>query len=380
MFGELTRGAATRRRGRVPVALAVTLSLVASGLQGCAGSGLPGSQSISVDNSDVCRAERAQLRSVEDFFSRAIVQGAAAGALTGATAGGLLGGDIEGALTGAAAGAVVGGITGYWLARQQASSDTTTLVQNVYGDLSTENQQIDRTTASFRAVRDCRFNEAKTIKADFAAGKITREDATQRLATVKSRFNEELGYAESLGAKIGQRGGEFDYASNEVLKLDPNAQQTLAQRRAEEAAAVPTPVFLVAKSATKVRSSPANKAEQVASLAKGDAVLVVGEADGNWTQVKLDDGTEGYMPRKQLETSAEAKARAAKAAEAARKARAANKPPPPRDAAGVAELTESNQLKRKALGDEVGQAKAVAFSAFDLDKPISALPAKISVG
>jgi SH3-like domain-containing protein/outer membrane lipoprotein SlyB len=379
MFGELTRGAATRRRGRVPVALAVSLSLVASGLQGCAGTGLPGSKSISVDNSDVCRAERAQLRSVEDFFSRAIVQGAAAGALTGATAGGLLGGDIEGALAGAAAGAVVGGITGYWLARQQASSDTSTLVQNVYGDLSTENQQIDRTTASFRAVRDCRFNEAKTIKADFAAGKITRDDATQRLATVKSRFNEELSYADSLGAKIGQRGGEFDYASNEVMKLDPNAQQTLAQRRAAEAAAAPAPVFLVAKSAVKVRSSPASKADQVASLAKGDAVLVVGDEAG-WTQVKLDDGTQGYVQKKQLETSAAAKARAAKAAEAARLARAANKPPPPRDAAGVAELTETNQLKRKALGDEVGQAKAVASSAFDLDKPISALPAKTSVG
>ena len=49
--------------------------------------------------------------------------------------------------------------------------------------------------------------------------------------------------------------------------------------------------------------------------------------------------------------------------------------PPPNDAVGVVQLTESNQVKRKAFGDTVSEAKVAANTSFDLDAKISGAPA-----
>ncbi|HYD98684.1 MAG TPA: hypothetical protein VEH84_04830, partial [Alphaproteobacteria bacterium] len=52
-------------------------------LQGCA---TPG---VTVSADDVCRAERAELKAVEDFFIQSAVQGAIGGAVAGGLAGAL---------------------------------------------------------------------------------------------------------------------------------------------------------------------------------------------------------------------------------------------------------------------------------------------------
>ena len=109
-------------------------------LQGCAE---PAGYTISSD--DPCAGNRQELKGVQDFFFKAAVEGAVAGAVAGGLAGALIGGDAKSALIGAGAGAVVGGVGGYFVAKQRASSEKTQLVSSVYGDLATENRQIDNT-------------------------------------------------------------------------------------------------------------------------------------------------------------------------------------------------------------------------------------------
>jgi hypothetical protein len=51
----------------------------------------------------------------------------------------------------------------------------------------------------------------------------------------------------------------------------------------------------------------------------------------------------------------------------------------PNTTAGVATLTESNQLKRQAFATDVQQAKAEAATAFELEGGISQLPGRVAV-
>src|SRR5690242_14772483 len=101
-----------RLRGAVLIFAAASLPL-----GGCATSGYQ----IAAD--DPCSAQRADLKSVEDSYVEGAVTGALGGALIGGLAGGLIGGNTKGALIGAGAGALAGGIGGYYLAKQNATSD-----------------------------------------------------------------------------------------------------------------------------------------------------------------------------------------------------------------------------------------------------------------
>jgi hypothetical protein len=85
-----------------------------------------------------------------------------------------------------------------------------------------------------------------------------------------------------------------------------------------------------------------------------------GDTPADWTKVQLKDGKTGFVASRLLGAPGAASASSA----------------PPHNATGVAELTESNQLKRKALTDEVAQAKTDANgSAFELSGSISRAPA-----
>jgi hypothetical protein len=153
-------------------------------LQGCAA---PAGYAISAD--DLCASNRQELKAIEDFFVQAMVTGAVAGALGGALMGGLIGGDAKGALIGAAAGAALGAAGGYFKAKQDATgTNRTQLVSNVYGDVLQENQQIDRTSATFRRLSQCRFQAAASIKQRFQAGTLTRDDALKQLAKQRQWF------------------------------------------------------------------------------------------------------------------------------------------------------------------------------------------------
>jgi hypothetical protein len=276
---------------------ALAVVLCAASISGCA-TNLAGANYDTTDASDLCRPQRQDLRAYQDYFTRAMFEGAAIGALGGALMGGLIGGDAKGALIGAGAGAVVGGTVGYYNAKSQANAgNPAALTHSVYQDVSAENTQIDGVAGAFGRLRDCRFRNAQAVKADYAAGKLSQPQAQNELATIRTRFQQDVAFAESLGAKMDARGQEYQSASTELVKLDPAAQQQAAQQ------------------------SPAPAS-----------------------------------PAKQRPSSAQKSVAAA---------------PPPDSAAGVAQLTESNQLKRKALADDVQSAKVAANQQFELEGKIS---------
>lgn len=293
-----------RLRGAVLILAAASLPL-----GGCATSGYE----IAAD--DPCGAYRAELKSVEDSYVEGAVMGAVGGALIGGLAGGLIGGNTKGALIGAGAGAVAGGLGGYFLAKQNATSDRATLVSSVYGDIAAENAKLDRVTAAFRQIRQCRLRSAEEVKQAFAARKIERPAAEARLATIRQLYSEDIRVAEALGGKMNERGQEFEFASSELLKQDPAAQREVQQLRA---------------AAAKPRAGRAPAARATAAPAKGGAPL----------------------PQQRPE------------------------PPqaPANTTAGVATLTESNQVKRQAFSTDVQQAKAEAVTAFELEGSISRVP------
>jgi hypothetical protein len=295
-----------RRRGALLVLVAATLPL-----GGCATSGYQ----IAAD--DPCGVQRADLKGIEDSYVEGAVVGALGGALLGGLAGGLIGGDARGALIGAGTGALAGGVGGYYLAKQNATSDRGSLVNTVYGDVAAENTKLDRVSATFRQLRECRLRNADEVKRAYAAREVERAAAQARLAKIRQLYGEDIAAAEALGGKMDERGRELQFASDELLKQDPVAQQEVQQlRTASTPTAVPAP-----------RPAPARPV----------AARPV-----------------------QVSTAAAAAPQA-----------------PPNTTAGVATLTESNQLKRQAFANDVQQAKAEAASAFELEGGISRLPGEV---
>ena len=343
------------------------VALLTLGLPGCAGGGpggmFGGSYTVAAD--DACANQRQAMKSFQDYFFASMVQGAAIGGVAGGLAGYAIGGNATGALVGAGTGAVLGGIGGYYSAKQKANGDPSALTLSVYQDVSQENSQIDAVSAAFMQLRDCRLRNAAAVKADFAAKKISREDAQAKLLKTKQLFLEDVTYAEGLGSKMASRAGEYDNASTQIMQSNPSAQQTLAQRNAAsgQAGAGGGP-SLVANEAARVRAEPSATGAQVASLSPGETVASLGDAPADWAHVRLRDGKTGYVASRLLRP-------------AGTRAPAAAAAPPPKDAAGVAQLTETNQLKRKTLTDEVAQAKSDANgSTFELSGSISRAPAQ----
>jgi hypothetical protein len=282
-------------RPRKALVLAVCASIAVSG---CA------NMQYQVASDDPCGPARQQLKSIEDYFLQSAAAGAIGGALVGALAGGLIGGDAKGAAIGAAAGAAAGGLGGYFLAKQQANQgDPTKTAQAISGDITTENAQLDRVSTAFRGARDCRFNAAERVKADFRAGRIDRAAAQARLARQRTLFNEDVEFARGLGSKFEERGNEFRFASDQLVGPTPAVAQ-----------AAPTPAPAPAATPQRAPARPAPAPARPAT---------------------------------------------------------ASKPP---EIQNVAQLTESNQVKRKALSDDIAGAQTAAARTFELEGSLSRLP------
>ena len=344
-------------RATRPVALAAALAL---GVTGCAGGG-PGGMfgpSYTIAADDACGPQRQALKAYQDYFFSSMIQGAAMGAVAGGLTGLLIGGDAKGAAIGAGAGALVGGIGGYYAAKQKANNDPVALTNSVYLDVSKENGQIDGVSAAFGNLRDCRLRTASAVKRDYAAKTTSQADAQTRLQRIRQLYVEDVTFAESLGSKIGERGNEYDNASNQIVQMNPNARQQAATR---ETASGPGPSgpALVANEAARLRETPSGSSRQIAAIGPGDTVTQIEPtgAASEWAHVRMTDGRTGYVASRLLRPAG---------------TRAPSSVAPPSDAAGVVQLTESNQLKRKALTTEVAQAKTEANgSSFELSGGIS---------
>lgn len=337
------------------------LGLVAIGavqLAGCSSTGGLGLlHPYLVASDDTCGEYKTELRSYRDYFFTAIAEGAGIGAAVGGLTSYLAGGSTKTSLLSAGAGGIIGGVGGYYLAKVKAANgDRTKLADSVYDDVSKENHEIDGATAAFQRLRDCRLGTARTVKRDLARHRLSRDEADKKLQQIHDWFEEDIDFADALGAKMDERGKEYANASDQMLNTNAPAQRAVTRH---ETAHGESAGGLVAREAARVRAKPTTDSAEIALLSRGETVTPLSADNGpaDWTHVQLDDGRTGYVARRLLVTGAAARA---------------GGPPPPKNVAGVAELTESNQLKRHALKDDIAEAKNEASgSTFELNGGIS---------
>jgi uncharacterized membrane protein len=264
------------------------------------------------DAGDPCATERAELRGAQNYYTQAIVEGAVVGGVVGALTGYLTGKSTKAAVAGAGIGAVAGGIGGYYLAKQKVASDATALSNSILKDVQAENAEIDRATVAFAKLRNCRFTAAQQVKAEFAAGRISRAQAISRLDELQARFNQDLAIADEVGTKMADKSREFVYASDQLVAENPEAKSYLASYPiTSEAPVTPT---------TETRVAPSPKP----------------------------------APKPKVVTRAPSPP---------------PKAPPPKAApvVAVAQETNTNQLKQKKYSNEVAVAKSESSKAFSLE-------------
>jgi len=211
------------------VASVLAASIVLSGCQTAA----PSQYGAGDVSQDVCYAEHRELANSQNYFAEEVVKGAVTGAILGGLTGALLSGGRGGAIAaGAASGAVAGGSMAYWQARQRDAHDRFALARTIHGDLVREIGEIDRVATTFAKVRACRTHHAALVKADFKAGRLTREQAKAKLYSLWQQYQSDIQVAESISGKMAERGAGYRSASDELTKMDggtPAATTTTAQ-------------------------------------------------------------------------------------------------------------------------------------------------------
>jgi SH3 domain-containing protein len=350
-----------RRGGRLALHLVLIGGLVIAGTTSCQNGGTLFSRGA--DASDACGHEHAVFADSKSFYLEQVAQGALLGTLGGAALGALAAsashGNVgKGAAIGAGAGLVAGGAAGYFNARQQQASDQAALANSIHGDINRAAQEMDRATTTFAALRGCRFAAADRIKAAFRQGGLSREQAAAQLADQKRRFDEELALAREYGAKMAEQDQQFRFAADSLVKQDPGAQQTLANRAAQMGTG-----DYVAVIAVVVRSGPSNSADRVTALGKGQRVHGLADPTaGEWRKIALDDGGSGYVSRKYLSPVANPAAPAPVPATSTPPAATS------RNVQVAVAATETIPEKRVAYGRSVDDAAKQSNLSFNLDQ------------
>lgn len=320
-----------RRRSQAPraterLAFSLGACVILVGLSGC-----DTAQNL-LDSNDVCRDQRAALRSYGDYFAQDMMVGGAIGAVTGAVVGVVTHQSTGTTLGLAAGGLAIGAGAGYWAAVEQKNADTAARQRAVLSDVDANNAKIDGAQAAFNDLIRCRQQEAAHLRADVAAGRISQTDGGKQMADIRSRYDDDIALGKKVGANIADHSAALEFA-DEQLKPQPYVTQHAA------------PIY-----ATKDQA-----AAKIETLRSG-AVISGAAVDSTWVKVTLARGHTGYMLASDLKLQAEIIV--------ANRARR-HSPPPSAKGDPVAEGCFTNLSKRADFDDSV-QTASTNTSGFEL--------------
>jgi len=284
------------------------------------------------DRDDVCRDQRAALRSYGDYFAQDILVGGVIGAAVGTVVGVATHQSTGTTAALAAGGFAVGAGAGYWAAVQQKNADLASRRRQVTSDIAADNQKIDGAQGAFNALLDCRRQEAARLRADAAAGRISQTDAGKQMAAIRSRYDDDVALGKRIGANIATHSADLEYA-NEQLKPQP----------------------YVTRRGTAIYASMDEKSAKLDSLRSG-ATVSGAAVNTNWVKVTLARGRTGYVLAGDLSLQAETIAR--------NKSRR-HTPPPSAKGDPVEEGVFTNLSKRADFDDSV-QVASENTSGFEL--------------
>jgi uncharacterized protein YcfJ len=277
-----------------------------------------------LERDDVCRDQRAALRSYGDYFAQDILVGGAIGAVVGTVVGVATHQSTGTTAALAAGGFAVGAGAGYWAAVEQKNADMASRQKQVTNDIAADNQKIDGAQAAFNKLVDCRHQEAARLRADVKAGKVSQTDGAKQMADIRSRYNDDVALAKKISANIATHSADLEFA-NEQMKPQP----------------------YVAKRGTAIYADANESSAKLESLRAG---VVVSGAAVNTTWVKVTSrGRTGYVLASDVDLQAETIAR--------NKARR-HTPPPSAKGDPVAEGVFTNLSKRADFDDSVQTASA----------------------
>lgn len=298
-------------RAKPHIVVIVSLSVIVGGCQtGSQFAKSVGAAPLARD--DACRSYSRKLRNSRGYFDRSLIKGvligAAGGAFLGAVAGGKNRG--KGAFIGAIAGAASGLALGYYSAKQKHYTDRAKLVGSINQDVQAESAEIARALVAFQKARSCRLGVARDIKRSARSGTITRAIALKKLSIERQRFGDDVLVVQAIGANVAKRQKELEGATVQISQNSSNARGLLAAGR-ENTRNWSTPNgrtprsfganTMQATSNLNVRSGPSIGHARIGRIEGGNFTeLLETTADGNWTQVKLDNGKTGYVASRYL--------------------------------------------------------------------------------
>ena len=210
--------------------------------------------------------------------------------------------------------------------------------------LDEENAQIEALQIAFDALLYCRWIEARTIRADIAARRISREDGRARLQRLKARVNRDLARAREVLAAMEARANERE---GEIEAVAPGTRQ-VAQRAQAERGRV---TRVVAAATVPLRLRPEAGAPEIGRVAAGESVAVR-PAQSGFALVEGRGGTRGYAPIGAFQAAERAAAAAGGAAGAGD--------------GEVRRLAATNIARRDNFAESITLATQAAESGFEL--------------
>jgi hypothetical protein len=281
---------------------------------------------------DSCRDQRNALRSYGDYFAQNMVVGAAAGAATAGIAAAVTHQSVGTTVAMIAAGFTIGAAAGYWKTVSDKNANTAARFRAINSDVQAENKKVDGAQQAFNRLLDCRRKQAAQLRADVAAGRVSRADGTKQMEQIKARYADDVEIGKRINANMADHAVNLEYASEQ---LKPQPYVTIA----------PTNVYAAENAGSAKLSS-----------FKSDTTISGAAVDKNWIKVTLTGGRTGFVQAGDVELQS---ARLAKDKKTRHAAPAAAKGDP------VAEGVFTNLSKRADFDDSV-QVAASNTSGFEL--------------
>ncbi|HEY4249891.1 MAG TPA: hypothetical protein VGM87_01755 [Roseomonas sp.] len=215
------------------------------------------------------------------------------------------------------------------------------------GEVTRENADLDSLQIAFDSLLYCRWIEARTVRADMAAGRVPRPQSEARMTALRARLRADLDRARAVLAELEQRAAAREDALEAVA---PGSRQAAARVRSARGAATQ----VVAAATVPLRLRPDAGAPEVGRVAAGQNVTIRA-AENGFAYVEGASQLRGYA--------------AAAAFQVAERALAAQRAAEGRESAAtgaIRRLAATNLARRDNFAESVTLAENAAVSGFEL--------------
>lgn len=210
---------------------------------------------------------------------------------------------------------------------------------NLQTALARENSELDSLQIAFDSLLYCRWIEARTVRADLAAGRVPRAQSEARMAALRARLRADLDRAKAVIAELDRQAAARTAALEQEA---PGVTVALPRPRGEGQAR-----RVVASATVVLRLRPDVGAPEVGRVGAGEGVSVRPASSG-FAAVESGGRVRGYAPSGAFQIAE----RAAQAAE--------------RNASPIRTLAATNIARRDNFAESVALAETSAVSGFEL--------------